>query len=170
MATRESGAEGFTLIELLIVIVVTSIAGLVLSGVLSEAVRTYAFVDVEKDLVQESRYAKERMTREVMAAPRGGIRAAGPRSITLVAADSAVVTFAWDGVRGSDLVCVRDGSPAPLASHVDSLAFAYFDGSGRPLYSTDLGARLCRVSIFLRLARDGHEIQGVGSAFLRSAT
>jgi prepilin-type N-terminal cleavage/methylation domain-containing protein len=80
MVTRESGAEGFTLTELLIVIVVTSIAGLVLSGVLSEAVRTYAFVDVEKDLVQESRYAKERMTREVMAAPRRDPRGGAARS------------------------------------------------------------------------------------------
>jgi prepilin-type N-terminal cleavage/methylation domain-containing protein len=167
---RHRGAAGFTLTELLIVIVVTSIAGLVLSGVLSEAVRTYAFVDVEKELVQESRYAKERMTREVMGTPRGGIREAGPRSITVVDADSAVVTFAWDGVRGSDLVCVRDGSRAPLASHVDSLAFAYFDGSGRPLHSTESLGRLHRVSIYLRLARDGHEVQGVGSAFLRSAT
>ncbi|HEU4941354.1 MAG TPA: type II secretion system protein [Candidatus Eisenbacteria bacterium] len=170
MATRRRGAAGFTLTELLIVIVVTSIAGLVLSGVLREAVRTYAFVDVEKELVQESRYAKERMTREVMGAPRGGIREAGPRSITVVDADSAIVTFAWDGVRGSDLVCVRDGARAPLASHVDSLAFAYFDGSGRPLHSTEVLDRLHRVSIYLRLARDGHEVQGVGSAFLRSAT
>ena len=32
--------QGFTLVELLIVIVVVSIAGLVLSGVLREAVRT----------------------------------------------------------------------------------------------------------------------------------
>ena len=167
MAPRRTDA-GFTLVELLIVIVVVSIAGLVLSGVLNEAARTYAFVDVEKELVQESRYAKERMTREVMAA-RGGIRAAGARSITVVDADSAVVTFAWDGVRGSDLVCVRDGSRAPLASNVDSLAFAYFDGTGRPLRSADPRS-LRRVSIFLRLARDGHEVSGVGSAFLRSST
>lgn len=166
MGLRAEG--GFTLVELLIVIVVVSISGLVLSGVLREAVRTYAFVDVEKELVQESRYAKERMTREVMAAARGGVRAAGARSITVVDADSTTVTFAWDGVRGSDLVCVRDGSRAPLASHVDSLAFAYFDGSGRPLRSADPGLR--RVSIFLRLARDGHEVSGVGSACLRSAT
>ena len=161
--------QGFTLVELLIVIVVVSIAGLVLSGVLREAVRTYSFVDVEKELVQESRYAKERMTREVMGAARGGIRAAGPRSITVVDPDSTVVTFAWDGVRGSDLVCVRDGSRAPLASNVDSLAFAYFDGQGRMLRSADPGS-LRRVSIYLRLARDGHEVAGVGSAFLRSAT
>jgi prepilin-type N-terminal cleavage/methylation domain-containing protein len=161
--------QGFTLVELLIVIVVVSIAGLVLSGVLREAVRTYSFVDVEKGLVQESRYAKERMTREVMGAARGGIRAAGPRSITVVDADSAVVTFAWDGVPGSDLVCLRDGSRAPLASNVDSLAFAYFDGQGRMLRSADPGS-LRRVSIYLRLARDGHEVAGVGSAFLRSAT
>lgn len=161
--------HGFTLIELLIVIVVVSIAGLALSGVLREAVRTYAFVDVEKELVQESRYAKERMTREVMGAARGGIRAAGARSITVVDADSALVTFAWDGVRGGDLVCVRDGLRAPLASNVDSLAFAYFDASGRRLTEAD-PASLRRVSIYLRLARDGHEVSGVGSAFLRSAT
>jgi len=161
--------QGFTLVELLIVIVVVSIAGLVLSGVLREAVRTYAFVDVEKELVQESRYAKERMTREVMGAARGGIRAAGPRSITVVDADSAAVTFAWDGIRGSDLVCVRDGTRAPLASNVDSLAFAYFDGKGQMLRSAD-PASLRRVSIYLRLVRDGHEVSGVGSAFLRSAT
>ena len=161
---------GFTLAELLIVIVVVSIAGLVLSGVLREAVRTYQFVDVEKDLLQETRYAKERMTREVMqVSARSGVRAAGPRSITLVDADSSVVTFAWNGVRGSDLVCVRDGEPAPLASSVDSLAFVYYDDAGRALLGADLGARLRRVSIFLRLARDGHEVCGVGSAFLRSA-
>ena len=99
----------------------------------------------------------------------GGIRAAGSRSITVVDADSAAVTFAWDGVRGSDLVCVRDGTRAPLASNVDSLAFAYFDGKGQMLRSAD-PASLRRVSIYLRLARDGHEVSGVGSAFLRSAT
>lgn len=161
--------QGFTLVELLIVIVVVSIAGLVLSGVLREAVRTYAFVDVEKELVQESRYAKERMTREVIGAARGGIRAAGARSITVVDADSALVTFAWDGVRGSDLVCVRDGLRAPLASNVDSLAFTYFDASGRLLTTAD-PASPRRVAIYLRLARDGHVVSGVGSAFLRSAT
>lgn len=172
MAPPRAMDGGFTLTELLIVIVVVSIAGLVLSGVLREAVRTYQFVEVEKDLLQEARYARERMTREVMrVSPRYGIRGASARSLTLVDADSAVVTFAWNGVKGSDLVCVRDGDRAPLASSVDSLAFAYFDGSGKPLPASggELG-RLRRVSIYLRLARDGHAVAGVGSAFLRSAT
>jgi len=160
---------GFTLAELTIVIVVVSIAALVFASLFLEAVRAFQFVDAEDSLLQETRYAADRMTREVMQVGRGsGIREASPEAISYVDADSIPVRIAWSGTRGSDLLYTRAGSTRALASHVDSLAFGYFGRNGNRLSGAVLPTTaIGRVTLYLRLARDGHAVACAGSAFLR---
>ena len=49
----------------LIVIVIASVAALAFSAMFLEAVKTYQFMDAEKGMLEDSRYAEERVTREL---------------------------------------------------------------------------------------------------------
>jgi len=162
---------GFTLAELTIVIVVVSIAALVFASLFLEAVRAFQFVDAEDGLLQETRYAADRITREMMQVGRGsGIREASPEAISYVDADSIPVRISWSGTRGSDLLYTRAGSSRALASHVDSLAFGYFGRNGNRLLPENAAVRpagIGRVTVYVRLSRDGHAVACSGSAFLR---
>lgn len=161
---------GFTLVELTIVIVVVSIASLVFASLFLEAVRSFQFVDTEDDLLQETRYAAERITREVMQVGRGnGIREASPEALSYVDADSIPVRVTWNGQKGSDLLYARAGVARTLASHVDSLAFGYYGRNGDRLApgTGRLAGGIRRVTVYLRLARDGHAVACTGGAFLR---
>jgi prepilin-type N-terminal cleavage/methylation domain-containing protein len=160
---------GFTLMELTIVIVIVGITAFVFAVAFRESMRAYELVDVETDLLQQARYAEERITGQVLRAPTGGVRAGTPTSITLLDPDSSTVRIAWDGVRGSDLVLTSGGVAAPLASHVDSLSFTYHGSDGRALPSGPSldRARLRRVSLFLRLSERGHAVAATGAAAIR---
>jgi prepilin-type N-terminal cleavage/methylation domain-containing protein len=166
---RTVAESGFTLMELTVVIVIVGVSAFVFALAFRESMRAYELLDVETDLLQQARYAEERITRHVLRAPTGGVRAGSATSITLLDPDSSTVRIAWSGVRGSDLVLTRGGVSAPLASHVDSLAFTYHGGDGRPLPSgpsLDF-TRLRRVSLFLRLSERGHAVAATGAAALR---
>ncbi len=163
--------SGFTLAELTIVITVVSIAALVFTSMFAEAVRSYRFIDAEKDLLQESRYAEERITRELgRARGSSAVIAATPHGFTFVDRDSAVVGFHWNGAKGGDLVYTKDGVGRPLAGAVDSLAFRYWRTDGSPAVpivapsATDVR----RVTVFLRLRRGDQSVDAEGAAFLRS--
>ena len=165
--TRE---EGFTLAELTIVIVVVSIAALFFSGMFVEGVRTYEFVGVEKELLQEARYAEQRMERELMsAAGANPWRRLRPASVEFVSRDSSLVEIGWDGARGGSILLKRDGLARPLAEHVDSFAIGYHgaDGSRVAPRGNRSAADVRRVTLFLRLARGGHSVDAVGAATLR---
>jgi prepilin-type N-terminal cleavage/methylation domain-containing protein len=166
---RTALAQGFTLMELTIVIVIVGVSAVVFALAFRESMRAYELIDVETDLVQQARYAEERIMRHVLRAPSGGIRAATATSITLLDTDSSTVRIAWNGVKGSDLLLTTGGVSAPLASHVDSLAFTYHAWDGRPLApdSTVDPARLRRVAMYLRLAERGHAVAASGGAALR---
>jgi prepilin-type N-terminal cleavage/methylation domain-containing protein len=165
---RPSLEQGFTLMELTMVIVILGVSSVVFAFAFRESMRAYELIDVETELLQQARYAEERITRHVLRAPSGGVRAATGTSITLLDTDSSTVRIAWSGVRGADLVLTHGGVSAPLASHVDSLAFTYHGADGRPLAPVDAGsARLRRVSMFLRLAHGGHAVAATGGAALR---
>lgn len=161
---------GFTLAELTIVIVVVSIAALVFAFTFTEAVRTYRFISVEKELAQESRYAEERIMRELRRA-RGpaAIRTASPRAVAFVDVDSATVGISWSGVRGDDLVYSKRGVSRTLAGEVDSLAFGYWraDGTEAIPIVAPAATDVHRVTVFLRLARDGQSVSATGAALLR---
>jgi prepilin-type N-terminal cleavage/methylation domain-containing protein len=166
-AAREGG---FTLAELTIVIVVVSIAALFFSGMFVEAVRTYEFVSVEKELLQEARYAEQRMERELMgAAGAAPWRRLRPTSVEFVSRDSSLVEIAWDGARGGSLFLKRDGVGQPLAENVDSFAIRYHGAGGvRAAAAKNRAATdVRRVTLFLRLARGGHSVDAVGAATLR---
>jgi type II secretory pathway pseudopilin PulG len=170
-ADQPWGAPGVTLAELTIVIVVVSITALVFAGLFREAVRSYELVDREKALLQGARYAMERITHDLRRVPGPDrIEEAGPTSVTLLDPDSSRVGYSWNGVKGSDLLCTRNGIPRVLATQVDSLAFSYYTSDGSRL----LGGRsktpsgLTRIAVYLRLSEDGQSVELVGGAFLRS--
>jgi prepilin-type N-terminal cleavage/methylation domain-containing protein len=168
---RPGPDAGFTLVELVLVTVVVSVAALVFSAMIAEAVRSYRFVDVEKDMLQEARYAEERMTREIGGVPAPGrVMVATPRAFRFVAVDSSVIEFSWDGRRGSDLMYTRNGAANPLAGGVDSLAFLYgrADGSVAVPVVAPGATDIRRVTFFLRLARGDQSVDAIGAAFLRS--
>ena len=163
---------GFTLAELTIVIVVVSIAALFFSGMFVEAVRTYEFIGDEKELLQEARYAEQRVERELMSVPGASAWLRLHRtSIAFRDRDSSLVEIGWNGVRGGALVLRRDGIGQPLAEHVDSFALSYHQGNGalaEPAADSRAASSVRRVSMFLRLARGGHAVDAVGAATLRA--
>jgi prepilin-type N-terminal cleavage/methylation domain-containing protein len=170
MQTARAGrAAGFSLVEVTIVVVVVSIAGLFLAGVFREAVTGYRLVDVEADLLQQARYAGERVVRETRRLrDASSVTTASTTTYAFVDRDGVPVTLTWNGTPGSDLRYGRNGVYQALASHVDSLAFAYWTGDGTPAApvvapgSTDIR----RVTVYVRLARDGSRVATLAAAAL----
>jgi prepilin-type N-terminal cleavage/methylation domain-containing protein len=156
--TTRRASGGFTLVELTIVIVVVSIAGLFLAGVFREAVSAYRYVDVEADLLQEARYAEERMVRELRRVRDAqSVTAAGPTAVSFLDADSAPISLSWSGARGSGLLYTKNGVTQTLASNVDSLGFAYWKENGTaaaPILAPG-ATDIRRITVYLRLARGG---------------
>ena len=159
------------MMELVIVIVLVSVAALVFSKMFIEAVRSYEWVDVEKEKLQEARYAQERMTREFRRVRNNvSITAATATTFTFVDRDAATVSFSWSGVKGADLVYTKNGTARVLASGVDSLGFAYWKTNGTaavPVLSPS-ATDIWRVTAYLRLAKAGHTVETMSGAFVRS--
>jgi len=168
-ARRRDG--GFTLPELVIVVVVVSIAGLVFAKMFIEAVKSYTYIDVEKDLLQESRYAQERMAREFKRVRNNtSISAASATTFAFVDRDAATISLSWNGTKGADLVYTKNGTARTLASNVDSLAFAYWKTNGTaatPVLSPS-ATDIWRVTTYLRLAKSGQSVTTSTGTFVRS--
>lgn len=168
---RRLSQAGFTLAEVTIVIVIVSIAAFVFTGMFLEAVRSYQYVDAEKGMLQEARYAEERISRELRRV-RGNtsITQATPRAFTFVDRDSATVAFSWTGVKGDPLLYTKNGTARTLASGVDSLAFAYWksDGTAAAPVVAPAVTDIWRVTVHLRLAKGAQSVSAVTAAFVRS--
>jgi len=167
----KSDEAGFTLAELTIVIVVVSIAAFLFAGMFLEAIRSYQFVDTEKGMLQEARYAEERISRELKRV-RGNtfVTQATSRALTFVDRDSATVAFSWTGVKGDPLVYTKNGTPQTLASGVDSLAFTYWKSNGAaatPIVAP-AATDIWRVAVHLRLAKGGQTVSAATATFVRS--
>jgi len=170
-ARRRGSPAGFTLAEVTIVIVVVSIAAFVFTGMFLEAVRSYQYVDAEKGMLQEARYAEERISRELKRV-RGNtfITQATARAFTFVDRDSATVAFSWTGVKGDPLLYTKNGTARTLATGVDSLAFAYWKSDGTtaaPIVAPAV-TDIWRVTVHLRLAKGTQTVSAVTAAFVRS--
>ena len=97
-----SAPAGFTLIELVMVIVVISISGMLLAGMFREAIGTYRFVDVEADLLQQARFAEERIARELRRLrDRTSVTTAGTQTLAFVDRDAVPIIVSWNGTKGS---------------------------------------------------------------------
>jgi Tfp pilus assembly protein PilE len=165
------GEAGVSLAELTIVIVVVSIAAFVFSGMFIEAVKSYQFLDAEKEMLQEARYAEERIARELKRVrDNAAVTAATAWTFTFLDRDSATVSFSWSGTKGDPLLYTKNGAPQTLASAVDSFAFTYWksDGTGAVPVTSPSATDIWRVSVHLRLAKGGQSVDAVGAAFLRS--
>jgi prepilin-type N-terminal cleavage/methylation domain-containing protein len=170
-ARRPRPDAGFTLAELVIVIVVVSIAGIAFVSMFTEAVRTYEFVDAEKDMLQEARYAEERIARELKRVRNNtSVTTATPTTFAFVDRGSAALQFSWSGVPGAALLYSKNGVSRTLASGVDSLAFGYWKSDGSPAApvvapgATDIW----RVTVYLRLVKGTQKVETMGAAFVRS--
>jgi Tfp pilus assembly protein PilE len=163
--------SGVSLAELTIVIVVVSIAAFVFTGMFIEAVRSYQFIDTEKGMLQEARYAEERMARELkrVLSPTS-VTTAAARTLSFVDRDTAAVSFSWSGVQGEPLLYTKNGAPVILAAGVDSLAFSYWKADGTPAapVTSPSTTDIWRISVRLRLARNGQSVDAIGAAFVRS--
>jgi len=171
LTARPKREAGFTLAELVVVIVVVSVAAMVFAKMFIEAVRSYQFVEAEKDTLQEARYAQERMSREFRRVRDNlSINTATATTFTFVDRDAATLSFSWNGVKGADLVYTTNGTPRVLASGVDSLAFAYWNRSGSaatPVVAPS-ATDIWRVTTFLRLAKSGQTVETLAATFVRS--
>ena len=118
---RYRAGAGFTMPELMIVIVIASIVALAFSAMFMEAVKTYQFMDAEKDMLQDARYAEERVARELKRVKDNtSISTATGTTLTFVDRGSATVSFSWSGVSGAALLYTKSGSSQTLAKGVDS--------------------------------------------------
>jgi prepilin-type N-terminal cleavage/methylation domain-containing protein len=162
---------GFTLPELLIVIVIASIVAVAFSAMFLEAVRTYQFMDAEKGMLEDSRYAEERVARELKRVKDNtSISTATPTTLTFVDRANATVSFSWSGVSGADLLYTKGGSSQVLARGVDSLAFQYWKQNGAaaaPVVSPS-ATDIWRVSVYMRLIKGSQTVASFGSVFVRS--
>jgi prepilin-type N-terminal cleavage/methylation domain-containing protein len=162
---------GFSLAEMLIVIVIVSIAASVFTGMFLQAVKSYEFVDAEKQMLQEARYAEERLSRELKRV-RGNafVTQATSRAFTFFDRDSASVSVSWTGVKGDPLLYTKNGTPQTLASGVDTLAFTYYKSDGTtavPLVAPS-PSDIWRVRVHLRLAKNSQTVTAQTAVFLRS--
>lgn len=169
---RASGpaSPGFTLVELLIVIVVISVVGVAFVSMFAEGVRTYEVVDAGNDMLQEARYAEERIARELRRVRDGAsITVATPTTFSFVDRSGATQGFSWSGVPGAALLHTRNGASRTLASGVDSLAFRYWrsDGSAAAPLVAPSATDIWRVSVYLRLVKGTQKVETTGAAFLR---
>jgi prepilin-type N-terminal cleavage/methylation domain-containing protein len=161
---------GFTLPELIIIIVVVSIAALVFSAMFIEAVRTYQFVDAEKGMLQEARYAEERIARELRRVrDNTSVTTAAARTFTFVDRDNATVSFSWSGVSGASLLYTKNGTSRTLAQGVDSLAFGYWkqDGTAAVPRVSPSVTDIWRVTVYLRLVKGSQSVETMGAALVR---
>ncbi len=162
---------GFTLTELVIVIVVVSIVAVTFSAMFIEAVKTYQFIDAEKDMLQDARYAEERIARELKRVKSNtSVTAASASTLTFVDRDNATVSFSWSGVSGANLLYTKSGSSQTLAKGVDSLAFQYWkqDGTAAAPVLSPSATDIWRVTVYMRLIKGSQTVASFGAAFVRS--
>lgn len=171
---RPRGAKpappGFTLVELLIVIVVVSVVGVAFVSMFAEGIRTYEVVDAGKDMLQEGRYAEERIARELRRVrDNASITVANATTFTFVDRGGTTQSFSWSGVPGAALLHTRNGVSRTLAGGVDSLAFGYWrsDGSAAKPVVAPSATDIWRVSVYLRLVKGTQKVETTGAAFLR---
>jgi prepilin-type N-terminal cleavage/methylation domain-containing protein len=171
LTTARRPPPGFTLPELLIVIVVASIVAIAFSAMFIEAVKTYQFMDAEKAMLEDARYAEERVTRELKHVKDAtSIMTANATTLTFLDRSDATVSFSWSGVSGADLLYTKNGSSQTLAKGVDSLAFQYWTQNGLAAVpvvapaSTDIW----RVTVYMRLIKGSQTVASFGAAFVRS--
>ncbi|MGE5175133.1 MAG: prepilin-type N-terminal cleavage/methylation domain-containing protein [Hyphomicrobiales bacterium] len=168
---RAAADAGFSLAELTIVIVVVSVAAFLFSGMFVEAVRSYQFVDAEKGMLQEARYAEERVTRELKRVrDKTSVTEATPRAFGFVDRDAAAIRVSWTGTKGDPLLYAKNGAAQVLCAGVDSMAFAYWKADGTPAAPVVAPSPtdVWRVTLYLRLGSAGHTVSALTGAFVRS--
>ena len=168
---RRGRERGFTLPELLIVIVVGAVVALTFSSMFMEAVKTYQFMDAEKDMLGDARYAEERVGRELKRVKDStSISAASATTLTFVDRGNATVSFSWSGVSGADLLYTKSGSSQTLAKGVDSLSFRYWkqDGTAATPVLSPSATDIWRVTLYMRLIKGSQTVASFGAVFLRS--
>jgi len=134
-------------------------------------VKTYQFIDAEKDMLQDARYAEERIAREIKRVKDNtSVTSASATSLSFVDRDDATVSFSWSGVSGANLLYTKGGSSQALARGVDSLAFQYWKEDGTPAAPVVAPSPtdIWRVTVFMRLIKGSQTVSSFGATFMRS--
>jgi hypothetical protein len=128
-------------------------------------------MDAEKSMLEDARYAEERVTRELKRVKDNtSIATATSTTFTFTDRSNASVSFSWSGVSGADLLYTKSGSSQVLAKGVDSLAFQYWKQNGTaatPVVAPS-ATDIWRVTVYMRLIKGSQTVASFGSAFVRS--
>lgn len=134
--------RGFTLVELVLVIALLAIEALILGPPLATAVKEYVLVSSRRQVLAEARSAMDRMVKEVLLIPLGGVtNVASPTSFQFQYPLGTLITYALDGT-----TLKRNG--VDLASNVGLLEFKYYNAAG---IETAINANVRRIQLRLTI-------------------
>jgi prepilin-type N-terminal cleavage/methylation domain-containing protein len=153
---RDRGARGFTLVELVLVISIMGVLAGVFVKYIDEGNRMFDQVDARRELRQDARAALVRMVREIrQLRSASDVLTADTVSLSFYGVNDSLYTINYSGVSGESLMFQRGSLSNVLATHVDSLAFDYYQNDGTaavPLVNPS-DTDIYRVTIFLRLLK-----------------
>ena len=147
---RRWKVEGFTLIELVMVIAILSVIGVFGSQMFLETAQIFLEARNRRDVVQEVRYAIERMSREIREDidSTSDVTAFTSSTFTYTDPSSTSISFTKSG---SDLLRNSD----VLAGNVSALTFTYLKADGTTASAT---SDIWRIKVSLTIAKGNETI------------
>ncbi len=175
-AARSAQRRGFTLVEAIASIVVVSILGSVVSGLILQAADAHAGSSVQADLHAEASAALDRLVREIRRIDPDPDAPAGEPAADVDRLTATSIEWAGDSVArldGTELILSIAGEgDGVLATDVSALEIIAYDDSNAQLgtsISGDGTRQIRRVEIRLTLERAGASETIEAKVYLRGA-
>ena len=157
---------GYTLVEVVLVIVITGVISILLTGPLIEGGKVWDQIQRRKDMTQQSRLALDRMTRELSSTRRLANNTpdiaevtTGPTCIRFNDGRGQMILFRLNGTTidpATGGTCAVPTTVSELAENVVNFTLRCFDSANSPLFPCSGNEALIRrVSIFLTLNESG---------------
>lgn len=134
--------RGFTFIELMIALLLMSILFLGVWGIFANGYTFWRQAEYKVDMYDSLRISLDMMGRELMYTKKpdgttGGVLTPSDSSnLYFINAEGETIRYYRDGYQ---LMRKEYTIPQPLASDIQNISFAYYDGTGTPIYPTSLG-------------------------------